>query len=342
MPAVSCLRWARTVADRRSFRLSPRSHTKPGCQFRPSATFSTLAMRATTAAPPASLAEHVPGFLWWIAHCNNGTAALANGALTPFVVEGATVGYMTPSFAQGLNRFPALFQLGGNRAGLAPALEAAPAAERTAAVGEAMQQLREQGVIGGWRDELYPVLTSFNQPPALLLERAAAPFWGIKAYGNSTFSLGHTSCGVAMHLSPASRTSCLLSREHHIYMGRSTYHSTIYNTILLYIIAALYIPVHGTHAHGLCCAVHLQVCTSTATSPCLMAARSCGWLVAAPPSPRGLADLTTWWPGASPLACAAATTWSKNAGRRPAFRLHWQLQLWRWGRSATLPCRRQG
>ena len=46
-----------------------------------------------------------------------------------------------------------------------------------------MAQLREEGVITGWRDELYPVLTSFHAPPALLLERAAAPHFGIKAYG---------------------------------------------------------------------------------------------------------------------------------------------------------------
>lgn len=46
-----------------------------------------------------------------------------------------------------------------------------------------MASLRDAGVITGWRNELYPVQRSFNDPPSLLLERAAAGFFGIKAYG---------------------------------------------------------------------------------------------------------------------------------------------------------------
>lgn len=67
--------------------------------------------------------------------------------------------------------------------GLAPALLSADLATRSAAVGAAMAALRDAGVISGWRDELYPVLRSFEDPPVLLLERAAAPLFGIKAYG---------------------------------------------------------------------------------------------------------------------------------------------------------------
>ena len=43
-----------------------------------------------------------------------------------------------------------------------------------------LQTLREKGVITGWRDELYPVTTSFDTEPALLVERAAAVHLGIK------------------------------------------------------------------------------------------------------------------------------------------------------------------
>ena len=46
-----------------------------------------------------------------------------------------------------------------------------------------MASLRDAGIITGWRNELYPVQTSFYDPPSLLLERAASPFFGIKAYG---------------------------------------------------------------------------------------------------------------------------------------------------------------
>ena len=43
--------------------------------------------------------------------------------------------------------------------------------------------LRDKGVITGWRNELYPVSGGFNQPPLLLIERVAAPYFGVKAYG---------------------------------------------------------------------------------------------------------------------------------------------------------------
>ena len=40
-----------------------------------------------------------------------------------------------------------------------------------------------QGLIEGWRNELYPAVQAFHDDPAFLLERAAAPHFGIKAYG---------------------------------------------------------------------------------------------------------------------------------------------------------------
>ena len=50
---------------------------------------------------------------------------------------------------------------------------------RTAAVGAVLQRMREEGVVTGWRDELYPVMTSFGDDPALLVERAAASRFGV-------------------------------------------------------------------------------------------------------------------------------------------------------------------
>jgi Domain of unknown function (DUF4743) len=55
--------------------------------------------------------------------------------------------------------------------------------QRTAAVAPVFQQLRAEGRVPGWRDELYPVASSFGAEPELLVERAAAPLLGIKGYG---------------------------------------------------------------------------------------------------------------------------------------------------------------
>ena len=54
---------------------------------------------------------------------------------------------------------------------------------RTQAVGEIMTSLKEDGLVKGWRDELFPVGTSFYSPPLFLIERATVPLFGILEYG---------------------------------------------------------------------------------------------------------------------------------------------------------------
>ncbi|KAK4391649.1 Nudix hydrolase 20, chloroplastic [Sesamum angolense] len=54
--------------------------------------------------------------------------------------------------------------------------------DRTKAVGDVVACLGEE-LIPGIRNELYPVTSSFGAPSFFSLERAAAPYFGIKAYG---------------------------------------------------------------------------------------------------------------------------------------------------------------
>jgi isopentenyldiphosphate isomerase len=54
---------------------------------------------------------------------------------------------------------------------------------RTRAVGDVMNKLRDDGVITGWRDELYPVSDSFYNEPYFLMERAAVSLLGVMEYG---------------------------------------------------------------------------------------------------------------------------------------------------------------
>ncbi|XP_050210616.2 nudix hydrolase 20, chloroplastic-like isoform X2 [Mercurialis annua] len=56
-------------------------------------------------------------------------------------------------------------------------------ADRTRAVGEAIKCLGDEDLIPGIRNELYPVVSSFGSPVYFSLERAAAPYFGINAYG---------------------------------------------------------------------------------------------------------------------------------------------------------------
>lgn len=57
-----------------------------------------------------------------------------------------------------------------------------------------------QGLIEGWRNELYPAVQSFHDEPAFLIERAAAPHFGIKAYGACCCHVLHAVlCSGAVH-----------------------------------------------------------------------------------------------------------------------------------------------
>jgi len=128
-------------------------------------------------------ASMVPGFLKWIEHCNNGEAALARGDFLPFQIDDQTVGYIGQDFIQQLRLFPDVFHLTPTSVLLHPSLQTADMVTRSTAVGVALSSLKDAGIITGWRNELYPVQKSFYDPPVLLIERAAASFFGIKAYG---------------------------------------------------------------------------------------------------------------------------------------------------------------
>ena len=54
----------------------------------------TMSAAAGTVSDQRPMAELVPGFLGWIDLCNNGVEALRRGDFVPFVVDGATVGYL--------------------------------------------------------------------------------------------------------------------------------------------------------------------------------------------------------------------------------------------------------
>lgn len=56
--------------------------------------------------------------------------------------------------------------------------------DRTVAVATVLEDLRSKGMIRGWRNELFPIVSEFGESkPALLIERACYPWFGIKGYG---------------------------------------------------------------------------------------------------------------------------------------------------------------
>lgn len=97
--------------------------------------------------------------------------------LIPFEVAGYRVGHADPAFASALSQYPDVFAVSDGVLHLSPDLVTLE--ERSHAVARVLRELHAEGMIPGWRNELYPV---FTEPGGDLLhiERAAATLFGIK------------------------------------------------------------------------------------------------------------------------------------------------------------------
>ncbi len=102
------------------------------------------------------------------------------GTLRPWIVAGQAVGWLGRERAALLTRWPQWFEVDAGQVGLRDTLDTA--ATRTAALGEVIARLADDGHICGWRDERFTVDTGWGTPPLALIERAAARFFGIRTY----------------------------------------------------------------------------------------------------------------------------------------------------------------
>ena len=116
-------------------------------------------------------------FLDHIARCN--AHDLSN--FTMFEVDDRTVGHIRTDNLAYLDRFPDVFTRRADGIGLADGL--ADYDTRTRAVATVLRCLADEGVVTGWRGEPYPVGGDWGGPYAFEIERAAAPFFGCRAYG---------------------------------------------------------------------------------------------------------------------------------------------------------------
>ncbi|MGK5095145.1 DUF4743 domain-containing protein [Deltaproteobacteria bacterium TL4] len=115
--------------------------------------------------------------LSWIHYCN----AFDPSNFIPFEVEGQTVGCIRKTNLVPLKAFAHVFQILEDRVVLQPHLSSLK--ERNQAVQQVLPALEAQHLISHQYHEFYPVSFSFNDPPLLLLERAAVPFFGTRASG---------------------------------------------------------------------------------------------------------------------------------------------------------------
>ncbi|KAJ9168397.1 hypothetical protein P3X46_019926 [Hevea brasiliensis] len=139
--------------------------------------------------------DHVPhdssdlsGFFEKIEVCNRGSERQSE--FIRFIIEDQIVGYIHNGFVDRLRTFKDVFVFprsnsdGGRFQSYVTLHEMLKTPEdRTRVVGEVIKCLGEEELIPGIRNELYPVVSSFGSPVYFSLERAAAPYFGIKAYG---------------------------------------------------------------------------------------------------------------------------------------------------------------
>jgi 8-oxo-dGTP pyrophosphatase MutT (NUDIX family) len=98
----------------------------------------------------------------------------------PFYVAGARVGWIKKPFVRRLAGFDA-FSVSSDAVEMDSGLTTPEA--RSEAMAEAIATLAKEGAVTGIRGEMYRVSTSFGAPPLLVMERAAAPHFGVRAYG---------------------------------------------------------------------------------------------------------------------------------------------------------------
>lgn len=99
----------------------------------------------------------------------------------PFRVESDRVGLIRRSFAEHLRRFPRTFRVAPD--GVDWIHPAGDFASRTGAIQEVVTTLVEQGAISHLHGEMYPVTSGSRLVPRMLIDRACAPYFGVRAFG---------------------------------------------------------------------------------------------------------------------------------------------------------------
>ena len=115
------------------------------------------------------------------AACTHASHAGREVPLIPFYVREHALGWLRPSFADLLRRWPHVFEV--NPAFVTLRAKPDTVAGRTAALDEVTRSLAKDGVIRGWRDEPVRISHHYAAPELLRLERAASRHFGTMSYG---------------------------------------------------------------------------------------------------------------------------------------------------------------
>jgi len=122
----------------------------------------------------------------------------------PFRIAGRIAGWIHDDFIATLARRSDLFMIQPHAVTLNRAL--ATADQRSKAVDAFLRELKDEGMIGGWRDERYPIAPRWGEAPLMAMERAAIPFFGVRAYGVHLTGFTRRKDGLHIWVATRSRT----------------------------------------------------------------------------------------------------------------------------------------
>lgn len=122
----------------------------------------------------------------------------------PFRVADIRIGRIHRNFVGELERHASVFRIAKDGIELADNLKTVD--ERTNAIDRVLRALQKDGLVPGWRDERYPVTTSFQIPALFHMERAAVPLFGIQGYGVHINGFVESGDGMSMWIGRRSLT----------------------------------------------------------------------------------------------------------------------------------------
>jgi len=118
------------------------------------------------------------GYLDCISRCNNFNPDNYHDFLND---DGKRVGRIHSSNLSVLKKFKGAFDFCDHRVTFNR--KGSSFKEKTDLIADIGHELRELGLIKGWRDELYPVTNDYSEPVLFNIERALTPFFGIRSFG---------------------------------------------------------------------------------------------------------------------------------------------------------------
>lgn len=134
------------------------------------------------------------GFLRHLAACNPPISE----PFLPWYIGTEQVGWLRPAIAAALRDFPGQFVVEPEAVRLHPAVQGF--AERSAALAGPVAQLAAAGVLAPCLGEVYPVAAAGRESALCVIDRAAAPYFGVRTYGQHLNGFVRRADGVHMWL----------------------------------------------------------------------------------------------------------------------------------------------